>query len=124
MRHATVALSALLLLALAPGLALAQNPFWFLDQSPARYFNAEDNAMMTEAVDAVLADDAKGAARTWQNDATGASGSVTAAGRFEDEGRECRRLRLSNRARGEEATSTYDLCRIEGVWKVLRMPAM
>lgn len=124
MRHATVALSTLLLLALAPGLALAQNPFWFLDQSPARYFNAEDNAMMTEAVDAVLADDAEGATRTWQNDATGASGNVTALDRFEDDGRECRRLRLSNRARGEEATSTYDLCRIEGVWKVLRMPAM
>lgn len=124
MRHAAVALPSLLRVAVAPGLVLAQNPYRFLDQAPARNFNEQDNALMTGAVDAVLADETKGATCAWQNDATGALGKGTALGRFEDDGRECRRLRLSNRARGEEATSTYDLCRIEGACKVLRMPAM
>jgi surface antigen len=122
MRYVAVVLSTLLLLAIAPGLVLAQNPYRFLDQAPAHHFNEQDNALVTGAIDAVLADNTEGAARTWQNDATGSSGSVTAMGRFEDQGRDCRRLRMLNRARGEEATSTYDLCRIDGVWKLLRMP--
>ena len=113
-----VVLLSMLLLA-AP---LAADPFHFLGQSPARHFDQRDNALMAEAVDAALADPAAGATHDWRNAETGSSGSATAGPVRPRDGRDCRSLRLINRARGQEASSIYDMCRVDGVWKVASMP--
>jgi surface antigen len=108
-----------LLVLAAPLLA---NPFHFLNQSPARHFDDRDNALMAGAVDAALADPAAGVTHEWRNEQSGSSGSATAGPVKPHDGRDCRALRLVNRARGQEASSTYDMCRIDGTWKVVSMP--
>ncbi|MGB5733934.1 MAG: RT0821/Lpp0805 family surface protein [Thiohalocapsa sp.] len=96
--------------------------YGFLDQAPMRYFSAEDMAMMSAAMDTVLAapDDNQG--QTWRNDKTGHHGSVVSLRTFEQQGMRCRRLRIDNHAEGNDERSTADLCQVDGVWKVLRLP--
>lgn len=102
--------------------AQAVNPLWFLDHSPVRNLSKQDLAIMTETVDAVLADARNGETRSWKNPETGASGDVQALKSFEHDGLSCRRIALINQAKGQEARSVYDLCEVDGAWKILAMP--
>jgi hypothetical protein len=34
----------------------------------------------------------------------------------------CRRVRVTNHARGIDDTATADMCQVDGAWKVLRLP--
>ena len=96
--------------------------YGFLDQAPMRYFNAEDMAMMSANIDAVLADPDDNQEQTWSNEKTGNRGSAVSLRTFEDKGMHCRRLRIDNHSRGNDERSTADLCQVDGHWKVLRLP--
>lgn len=106
---------------LIPALASA-SVYGFLDQGAMRYFRGEDAALMSAAMDAALADTADDQPQTWRNDATGSHGSVTVLRSFTDHGRDCRRLEISNHAGGTDGRAVADMCHVDGVWKVLRMP--
>lgn len=96
--------------------------YGFLDQGAMRYFRGDDAALMSAAIDAALAEPADNKAQTWRNDATGSHGSATVVRSFEDGGRACRRIEINNHAGGADGRAVADMCRIDGVWKVLRMP--
>jgi len=87
-----------------------------------RYFRGDDADLMLENLHAVLAESADNAAREWRNTATGSNGRAVVLKRFEHEGMNCRRVRVSNHARGVDDTVTADMCQVEGAWKVLRLP--
>ena len=96
--------------------------YGFLDQGAMRYFEGEDAALMSAAIDAALAAPTDSEARSWRNDATGSHGSVTVLRTFSDHGRNCRRIEIQNHAGGTDGRAVADMCQIDGVWKVLRMP--
>jgi len=94
----------------------------FLDQAPMRYFNAEDTRLMSENIDAVLANPADNVSLGWRNNSTSSNGEAVSVRSFEHQGMRCRRLHIDNHANGADARTTADMCDVEGVWKVLRLP--
>jgi surface antigen len=97
----------------------------FLDQAPVRFLSDADTELMDATVGEVLEEAKDGESRTWQGAESGSSGTVTAVRTFQEGEHECRRIRLltnARRATGGQAESMVDLCRIEGEWKLLRMP--
>lgn len=83
----------------------------FLRKSPISYFNDEDMRLLQDAVAQVLADANNYAKKNWSNPATGSSGEVEGRGGFKtSDGVKCRRLRVSNHARGIDGQATYTLC--------------
>ncbi len=100
--------------------ALAIN-LGFLDQAPIRFFTQSDTELMTRTVDDVLDSAADGETRDWRNEETGNSGDVAAIRSFNHQDMSCRQVRISNQARGTTGNATYDICKVDGTWKVLRV---
>lgn len=116
-RKAVLGLAVTCLL-LGLGAAHAQN-IRFLEYSPIRYFTDQDWGMARAAAKQALEADEEGAPVTWSNPETGNSGSSTALEGLEREGRQCRRLKIENLARGLSGQSAYLFCRqSDGEWKV------
>jgi hypothetical protein len=111
----------LLLAALLPA-AVGASVYGFLDQGAIRYFRGDDTRMMSENLDAVLSEPADKSPREWRNPKTGSHGRAEVLHSFEHEGMQCRRVRVSNHARGVDGMSTADMCEVDGAWKVLRLP--
>ena len=105
-----------------PGGAAVGAVYSFLDQTPMRYFTAEDSRLMSENIDAVLANPADNVSLGWRNDKTSSNGEAVSLRSFEHQGMSCRRLRIDNHANGADARTTADLCDVDGIWKVLRLP--
>jgi hypothetical protein len=83
----------------------------FLTRSPVSYFNDEDMRLLKEAVLQVLDDKDARAKRSWSNPATGSSGTVEARGAFKTAaGVNCKRVRVTNHAKGVDGDSTYTVC--------------
>jgi surface antigen len=118
-RSLSALLSALTLL--VPTLAHS-SVYGFLDQGAMRYFEGEDAVLMSAAIDAALANPSDNETQSWRNDATGSHGSVTVLQTFTDNGRHCRRIEIQNHAGGMDGQAIADMCQVDGVWKVLRMP--
>ncbi len=114
-------LTALCLSGLLP-LTAAAFDMHFLDQAPMRYFTKQDMDQFQATVDLALDETASGDSRQWTNDASGSSGTVKVANEFTEDGLSCRRLAITNRTKQAEARSVVDMCIVDGVWKVLRMP--
>lgn len=93
----------------------------FLDQAPVRHFTSSDTELMTRTVDDVLDNAADGEMRDWRNEETGSSGEVTAIRSFDQQDMSCRRIRISNEARGTTGSADYDVCKVDGTWRVLRV---
>jgi surface antigen len=84
----------------------------FLNDSPMSYFDDEDIRLLREAALKVLENKSSRTKESWTNPATGHSGRVEGRGAFTAEGGlACRRLRLSNRAKGMEGQATYTVCK-------------
>mgnify|MGYP001813418185 CR=1 FL=1 len=105
---------------LAP--AAGASVYGFLDQGAIRYFRGDDARLMSENLDAVLADPADDAPREWRNPNTGSHGRAVVLRTFEHQGMRCRRVRVTSHARGVDGMSTADMCDVDGTWKVLRLP--
>jgi surface antigen len=88
----------------------------FLKNAPIGSLNEEDLELLQEAAAAVLKSTEDGVTRTWQNAATGNSGTIKSLSRFNTEDRrECRRLLIQNHTkRAGDGTSTMNVCRASG----------
>jgi surface antigen len=105
-----------------PAIALAFD-LTFLDQAPIRFMSDAEIDMMEATVVETLDKAADGETLTWRNDDTGNSGSVTAVKSFSERDLSCRRIEIVNRdakAAFGGATSMFDMCQIDGSWKILR----
>jgi surface antigen len=108
-----------LVLALACGNAAAQSNLTFLKDSPVSRFNAEDMRLMQQAGKAVLDSTAAAVSREWSNPKSKHSGSVTLEQSFSFESRDCRRLRIENRAGGMQSNTLVPVCRnVQGRWAI------
>jgi hypothetical protein len=97
--------------------AFAQN--WrFLKYSPISYFDDEDWRLLRETGADALSNQADGATLSWQNPATGNSGELTPLNTFQQDGLNCRQLKIVNNGGGQTGTSTFKFCRTAaGEWK-------
>lgn len=113
-------LIALVCLGLASAAAQAQS-LNLIGASPVSRFNDADLKLMMAAIDRALADPANGAPQAWKNDATGASGVVTARRDFDAEGRKCRELLVANSFRTLRGEAEHSFCRDgTGRWKLVQ----
>ena len=102
----------------APAQAQSLN---LIGASPVSRFNEADLQLMMAAVDRALADPANGVPQAWKNDATGASGVVTARRDFDAEGRKCRELLVANSFRTLRGEAEHSFCRDgTGRWKLVQ----
>jgi surface antigen len=99
---------------------MAQSGLGFLHDAPVGYFTSEDFALMQTATSSVLSSTDRGATKTWQNPATGNSGSITLLASFTStEGRDCKRLRVENHTTEISGSSTVKVCRFpDGGWLI------
>ena len=112
-----LALGAILLAAVP--LATQAQPFRWLDTSPIRAFTDDDWTVMRAAAREALDAAEEGETVGWQNEATGASGTITLREASEHDGLKCRRAKFFNSAEGLTGTSIHRLCRIaDGSWRV------
>ena len=105
-------------LLLMAGLAQAQF-LNLLGASPVSRFNEADNKMMWAAVNKALADPADGVAVAWKNDASPASGVVTAQRTYTSDGRKCRDLLVANSFQTLRGEAVHTFCQDDAAqWKL------
>jgi len=114
-------LTALCLLVMFPLTASAFD-MRFLDQAPMRFFTNEDMNLFQTTVDQALDETAAGDSRQWANTTSGSAGEIRVVNDFTENDLSCRRLSITNRTKQTEGRSVVETCKVDGVWKVLRMP--
>lgn len=118
-RLRTMILPALMLL----GFATAEGGnFRWLDSAPVRHFTERDWQLLGDTAELALTVGRDGQRFEWRNPDSGSEGSLepSAAGPAYDD-RECRRLKIENRARGDAGSSVYTFCKqADGSWKIVR----
>jgi surface antigen len=97
-----------------------QAPAAVTSDIPSAKFNADDFRMQREAQDVVLASTDIGTTRSWENPATGNSGQIQLLRTFQSsDGRECKRIRITNQAGPTKGVSTMNMCRSgAGPWRI------
>lgn len=109
-----------LTLCLLASMAQAQS-LNLIGASPVSRFTEADLKLMMATIDRVLADPADGVAQAWNNEATAASGVVTAARSYVSEGRKCRDLIVANRFRTLRGEAEHSFCQDgTGKWKLVQ----
>ncbi len=121
-RHARPLVLTLTLTAALMPMGVGAQVFGFLDQDAVRYFRGDDTRLMSDNLTAVLDEPDDDASGDWRNPETGSYGRAVVEKAFEHQGMSCRRARISYHAGGVDDTSVADLCKVEGAWKVLRLP--
>ena len=98
--------------------AWAFNLRWLKD-TPAEAFTEQDWQLLQDTVLKALNESAVGDRLTWNNPASGNSGSVTNMGPADREGRRCIRLGIHNRTDSVSGSSVARFCRQgDGSWKM------
>lgn len=87
--------------------------------SPARFFNDEDMRLFLDAARKVLNAPPEQGTTAWDNAATGSRGELTVVSAFTWQEHPCRQLRILTVARGQQATSTVHLCRVDERWRAV-----
>jgi surface antigen len=107
-----------LLLALASPLAQAQYAA-LLKGAVAERFDDEDLRMFVETARKALYGAAENETLKWQNPKTRHGGEITLLRNFESKGRACKAVKVFNQAQGRKATNNFDLCQVDGKWRLL-----
>jgi hypothetical protein len=92
--------------------AFGQSNMRFLLNTPVEKFNDEDFARLKAAALALLDHPSPGAKQSWDNAATGNSGTLTLLQSFSTaDGRECHKLHIENHAKALNGASDMNVCR-------------
>lgn len=96
----------------------------FARDMPISQMNDADLSIMSSAIEETLAKVSDGDTHEWSNPETGAGGTLRPLSTSEHDGTQCRRLEVSNHARGRSARSVLDYCRqADGSWRLQSTPA-
>jgi len=118
MNKTSMTLACVLGLLGAPAQAAGENAA--LKNTPSSKFNAEDYALMKARVDQALKAEKDGETLAWNNDKSGASGTVTALNRLTWNDLSCRRLRIVNNHGSTTGRGVYKFCeKPPGRWKLV-----
>jgi hypothetical protein len=99
---------------------MGQGGLGFLKQTPLSSFTDQDFELMKAAASAVLSSTEPGTAKSWTDSANGNGGTIKLVSSFSAaDGRNCRRLRIENHAKGMSGVYTTNVCQAEhGPWKI------
>ncbi len=104
---------------LSPVAALASNDM-FMYNMPVAYFTTEDTQLFTHTVKQALDHSRDGSKLTWKNPKTQAHGYVTPSHTTMQKGQRCRMLEIYNSAQTVSNKSSYEFCRINNEWKIIK----
>jgi len=110
-------------LVLVSALANAQT-YGVLKDAPASYFDDADLQLFQQAWSAALDHGVVNKAIAWENPKTRHRGDVTVLREFESKQRPCKQLRVRNEAHGLKSNVRFDLCTIDGQWKLVTQSEM
>jgi surface antigen len=100
-------------------LAAAQNWVGLLKNSPAEDFDDEDLQLFLATGRKALNEGKVNETLRWENPKTRARGEATVTRSFEWKSYGCKELRVDNEAGGRKGTSTFNLCSVDGKWRLL-----
>ena len=112
-------------LAIAAALGLASPPAaaqaWIglLKNTPAERFDEDDLRLFLEHARKALNEAPDNQPVSWENPKTRARGDITVVRRFEWKSLPCKELQVRNEAAGRKGTNTFNLCSVEGKWRLL-----
>ena len=115
-----IVLLALLIIACAP--AAAQSWRSMLRNTPAERFQDEDWAALLTKAYKTLDEAPENQPVTWERAETRRHGVLTVLRSYESKGRRCRVLRVQNEGDGRKSDNTFDLCKVEGKWRLVGAP--
>ena len=96
----------------------------FARDMPIAAMNDADLSIMSSAIEETLGSVPDGGSRDWSNPETGSGGTLRPLSTSEHDGTLCRRLEVSNQARGRAARSVLDYCRqADGSWRLQTAPS-
>ena len=103
-------------LALLVALLVAAVPAWagnlnFLKDAPIGRFNEQDLIIFKQTLIDVLDNGADGEARRWSNPQTQSGGEIKPIKKFKRGVTPCRRVAISNSAKGVSASGEYNFCK-------------
>jgi surface antigen len=110
-------LAVALLIAAFP--AVSQNWVGLLKNGPAERFDEEDLRLFMDTARKALNEGADNQTTSWENPKTKARGDVTVVRRFEWKKNPCTELKVHNEAQGRKGDSSFNLCQVEGKWRLL-----
>ena len=102
---------AFLVAALGSATAASAANLGFLKDAPIARFTEQDLTLFKQTLDEVLDKGADGEARRWSNPETKAGGEIKAIKSFERGATPCRRVAISNAAKGLSASGQYNFCK-------------
>lgn len=99
--------------------ATAQNWVGLLKNTAAERFDDEDLQLFLANSRKALAEGKEGETSSWENPKTRARGDITVLRTFESKGRPCKEVRVRNQAQGRKGDNTFNLCQVDGKWRLL-----
>jgi surface antigen len=99
--------------------AQAQNWVGLLKNGPAERFDDEDLRIFMDTARKALNEGKDGEKVSWENPKTRARGDITVLRRFEWKANPCREVKVHNEAQGRKGDNTFNLCQVEGKWRML-----
>lgn len=107
-------------LAAAAFSAAAQSQLYgTLKGTPAEVFDDEDRRLFGEASKKALDEAAVDEVVRWENPKTQSHGELKVLSTFEWKKAPCRKIRVSNEARGRKATNDFNFCHVGEKWKLV-----
>jgi surface antigen len=92
----------------------------FLKHSPARHFTKQDWEIAKTATKDILENHKFGESVIWDNPDSGSSGSLKITKAGKSSGQVCKKVQITNRAKGQEHTSSHMFCKQpDGKWKAV-----
>jgi surface antigen len=92
----------------------------FLKHSPARHFTKQDWEIAKTATRDILENHNQDESVKWDNPDSGSSGDLTIIKEGTSDGKLCKRLKITNRVKKLEHTSSHVFCRqTDGKWKAV-----
>ena len=102
--------------------AFAQSWRSMMKDTPAERFQDEDWAAFLKQVYKTLDEAADNESRTWERAETRRRGELTVLRSYESKGRRCRELRIRNEGDGRKSDNTFNLCSVQGKWRLVASP--
>ena len=112
----------LALLALAASSALAQSWRSMMRNTPAERFQDEDWAVFLKQAYKTLDEAPENQPVKWERAETRRRGELTVLRSYESKGRRCRELRVQNEGDGRKSDNTFNLCSVDGKWRLVAAP--
>jgi len=106
------------ILALASAPALAQYASLLRD-SAAQRFDDEDLRLFLDNARKALNETPDNQTTSWENPKTRHRGEVTVLRSFEAMGGRCKEVKVLNQAQGRKETNNFNLCQVDGKWRLV-----